>query len=98
MTQVPDDVRNAAELHRQALSEFLSYLGHSDHMNRNDVKLWYQTLIRAFADIAKAASEAEQQLSIRSVKDGVLTPSQAADSARVTRQTIHARVKSASDS
>jgi hypothetical protein len=88
------EVRTKAQLHIQALSELISYLGHADAVNAGDSAEWYRTLIRGMADIADEAKTAEVALTAYAVRDEALNVTEVGKAARISRTAVYDRVKS----
>ncbi|MEU8764498.1 hypothetical protein [Streptomyces sp. NPDC048659] len=93
MTRRKADVfRSDLQRQFQSISELCSYLGHADAAMFDDPTEWHRNLIRALADLSKAAETAETALTINAVKTKALTPTEVSRAARITRNAVYKRV------
>ncbi|MFK0182562.1 hypothetical protein ACIQVR_42180 [Streptomyces xanthochromogenes] len=93
MTRRKADVfRSDLQRQFQSISELTSYLGHADAAMFSDPAEWHRNLIRALADLAEAAQQAETTLCVNAIKTKSLTPTEVSRAARITRNAVYKRV------
>lgn len=91
MAEVPDaiteDVRARLERVRDLAQHGLS----ADQLHQRDDREWYRNLLRVFGDIREECITAERGLSKRADEEKILTPSQIAEAARISRGALYKR-------
>lgn len=91
MTAVP---QNQVDLVRERLRRVRSLAEHglsADELHQDDLREWYRSLLRVFGDIRIECEGAERQLSSDADSLKILTPSQIAEAAKISRAAIYKR-------
>lgn len=74
------------------IEQLLDYAKRADQIHSKDQREWARTMIRSLSDIAQDADQMASLLSANAVHYKVLTVSQAAEAALVSRTAIYNRV------
>ncbi|MFD7615308.1 hypothetical protein [Streptomyces sp. NPDC059828] len=88
-----DPARMRTQLRIQALSELVSYAANADRVMYKDRAEWFRNLIRATMEISDEAKKLETELSARAVQEKVLTVTEVATAAKISRQAVYARAE-----
>nr|WP_173294604.1 hypothetical protein [Streptomyces sp. X335] len=91
MTGVPDTVSDQAKDRLEKMRDVLIYGLLADKANRHDQREWYRTVLRTLADVRDQCRSLERELSDRADTEKVMTPSEIAEAAKITRAALYKR-------
>lgn len=91
MAAVPDETADQAREVLQRIRDLAQHGLSADQLHTRDDREWYRSLLRVFGDIREECISAERKLSDQADAGEILTPSQIAEAARISRGTIYAR-------
>ncbi len=93
--EVPPSLVTDFQQNLQAISEIASYLGHAEAANRDDQKLWFQTLVKKLGDLSKLASETQAQLALDAAELKAVPVTEIAEALGLTPSAFYLRRKQA---
>lgn len=91
MAGVPNKVADQAKDRLTKCQELVQYGLLADRANRGDEREWYRTLMRTVADMRDQLRVLERELSDRADAERIMTPSEIAEAARITRAALYKR-------
>ncbi|MER6195742.1 MULTISPECIES: hypothetical protein [Actinomycetes] len=92
MAGLSSSLKASAGMRVAQLEVLLEYAKQADQVHENDQREWARTMIRALSDIAQDADQMAVLLTANAVHHKVLTPTEAAEAAHVSRNAIYKRV------
>lgn len=86
-----DTVKDDARARLERVRDLASYALTAEQMNRSDDREWYRTLLRAIGDMRDECIAMERTLSEKADAGKILTPSEIAEAAKISRAALYKR-------